>query len=366
LTLTHRSKVIFTGALVLFVAISILMLAEGIVRVRQKVKYGFTEDIGTIYRIEPSSGLKLPIANKTMGGIKINSLGFRSPELISPKPDTIVRLDFLGGSTTFCAEASSNEHTWPHLVWEQVKKAKPNQQFDYLNAAVPGYTVKTSLKNLQKRVKYLDPDVIIIYHATNDLAADSRLFAVKQGLYQNAEKNRDLVSKYSLLLSLVKKNLLIRKRQEQAVDDLKLEFEPRELSAGFKKRLRRLVEESQKFAKLVAVVTFSHQIRREQDRAIQLKAANTALYYMPYMNIDGLLAGYEEYNKIIRAVTEDTGALLIEGEMDIPGNDTYFYDSVHFTDAGSVLMARRVSRALLGSAEFNAILKQKGELSASR
>jgi len=69
-----------------------------------------------------------------------------------------------------------------------------------------------------------------------------------------------------------------------------------------------------------------------------------------------LLASYERYNQIIGEVARETGALLIEGENDIPGTPAYFTDSVHFNDEGSKAMADRVSRALATNPAFRKIL----------
>ncbi len=361
----HLGKVILTTFLGLVVAVTFAVLAEGIVRVRQWIKYERTGTIDEIYQTDSSLSLRVPIANEVQGGIRINSLGFRGPELENSNPDSVVRLAFLGASTTFCAEVSSNELTWPHLVWKKLKESLPAINIDYVNAAVPGYTVNSSMKNLRYRVEPLKPDVIIIYHTTNDLSMDSRALAGEQGIYQSSDNKQSWISKYSLLWFLTEKNLKIRMLQKDAIGKTKLKFDPQQLSRDFKRRLTELIKESQNVARLVVVVTFSHKLRREQSPQEQLKAANTALYYMPFMSTEGLLSGYEEYNRVIREVAKERGAALIEEEMSIPGDDAHFYDSVHFTDRGSKLMAKRVSDTVLESAEFREIIQSKMMRSAN-
>ena len=70
---------------------------------------------------------------------------------------------------------------------------------------------------------------------------------------------------------------------------------------------------------------------------------------MPYMTTEGLLAGFDEYNRIIREIAHQQGIVLIEGELEIPGDGEHFVDSLHFSDKGSRAMARRVVRAIVGS-----------------
>src|SRR5690242_19221609 len=302
------------------------------VRVRQWTRYGSMRSVEDTFTFDPVARLRVPIAGKTTGSIRINSLGFRSPELAVPKPIGVVRLAFLGGSTTYCAEVSSNEMTWPHLVWQSLSAALPESRLDYINAGVPGFSVEHLLLNLEKRVRPLAPDVIVIYEATNDFSSDSRELAIGQGLVDRGSPFRESwLSKYSLLWFLLVRNLTIW-RLQAAVQDT---------------------------APVVAVAGFSARLRRAEAPDTQREAAITALYYMPYMTLDGLISGYEEYNRVIREVALHTGALYIGGEDSIPPDSAHYTDSVHFTDAGSRAMARRVSEALLGGSAFRRLLGRK-------
>lgn len=77
---------------------------------------------------------------------------------------------------------------------------------------------------------------------------------------------------------------------------------------------------------------------------------------MPFVTPKLLIEGHERYNQIVREVAGETGALLIEGENEIPGDPIHFTDTHHFTDAGSRKMAERVSRALIASPELKKLL----------
>ena len=76
---------------------------------------------------------------------------------------------------------------------------------------------------------------------------------------------------------------------------------------------------------------------------------------MPFITPRLLIEGYARYNQIVREVAAETGALLIEGENEIPGDPAHFTDAVHFTDAGSKVMAERVSRVLRASPALEVI-----------
>lgn len=334
-----------------------LLTIEGAVRIRHYVKYGSTKNTLYSTTFDTASGLVIPIPSQKTRTTQTNSMGFRSPELPAAKSNSTIRLAFLGASTTFCAEASSNEATWPHLVWKSLQETYPDVQFDYVNGGVPGYSLENSLRNLTCRIAPLEPDVIIIYHAVNDLSRDSREFAERKGLYRGSVDKPGLLGRWLLTWFLIEKNLQIWARQHRAMEGSKgLVLNPQTLSRGFHTRLQELVLAAQRFAPVVAVATFSQRLRRHQSPEEQIRASNTHLYYMPHMRIEALLSAFEEYNRVICQVAAETEAILIGGEETIPGDNRFFNDSVHFNDAGCELMARRITKALLASQDLQRLL----------
>jgi hypothetical protein len=91
------------------ILIILTVLAEGAARVQQYVRFGYLWDVEETYMHEPDSGLRVPIPNAELGPIKINSAGFRGPEIAQPKAPGQIGVAFLGASTTYCAEVSGNE-----------------------------------------------------------------------------------------------------------------------------------------------------------------------------------------------------------------------------------------------------------------
>ena len=109
----------------------------------------------------------------------------------------------------------------------------------------------------------------------------------------------------------------------------------------------------------MAVATFSHQARADQPSEVRREACRSSLYYMPYLTPDDVLLLFAEYNRVIREVAAEEGALLIGGEDAIPGDSVHFNDSVHFKDPGARKMAERVSTALAESPDFRALVERK-------
>jgi lysophospholipase L1-like esterase len=337
-------------------------LAEVGLRIRHFIRFGGNFwGIDDTYTTDAASGMRIPIPGGQFGPITINSFGFRSPEIEKVKPPSKLRIAFLGGSTTYCAEVSSNEMTWPYLVWKALHERWPTLDLDYINAGVPGYTTETLLHSLQARVSQFQPDVIVIYEATNDLSANSYDLAREQGVVQaRQEETIGWLGRHSLLVYLIGKNLEVQRQQWRAESRVsKISLDMARLDAMFRRDYTNLVEASKIVAPLVITVTFSARIRPEQSAEDRHAAAITSLYYMPYMRIDDLITAFDSYNQVIREVAEGHGAILIGDEYSIPGDALHYVDSVHFKDAGSILMARRVAQALIASPAVQAYVASK-------
>jgi lysophospholipase L1-like esterase len=246
--------------------------------------------------------------------------------------------------------------TWPDLVVQRLRHDYPGTRFDYVNGGVAGYKTSESLANLRHRVGPLSPDVIIIYHATNDLASEVSRLATAEGL--DSQKRQDWLEQHSLAWHLIKKNALIAYRSHQAEERRdRLQLEEKHFSLGFEERLSQLIVESKKRANLVAIATFSYKVRQDQTPEVKAKNAEIAIFYMPSLTPESLLFGYQEFNRVIDKLALDHDLVLVQGELDIPADDQHFADTFHFRDLGNRKMAERVSSALASSPEFVRLVK---------
>jgi lysophospholipase L1-like esterase len=356
---TRRLRVLMVTATIITIVL-LFVAAEVAVRVRQYVKYGSVARLEEQYTLDQKLQLRVPVAGFSSPRLSINSRGFRGGEISVPKPAGTLRVAFLGASTTYCAEVSSNEDVWTFQVIEALKRAFPGAAFDEVNAGVPGYTMDSILKNLELRVVPLQPDIIVIYEAANNLSGEMRQLAAQRGIIGDEPVDvSSWPSRYSLLWYLVEKNLRVMRAQQTARGEgARLVVDPKTLGAGYRDGLLRVVRSAQQHAKMVALATFSIQPRREQSLDQKMKASASALFYMPFLHPDTIIGAYERYNEIARDVARQTGALLIEGENSIPGDAIHFNDSVHFTDAGSKVMADRIGSALAASPRLQQLLSK--------
>lgn len=97
-----------------------------------------------------------------------NRLGYRGDPIPQPKPAGEFRIACLGGSTTYGGGVNDPRLAYP----AQLERALHSQGYSHvrvINAGAHGWASHESLVNLEFRVLDLDPDLVIIYHAVNDL-----------------------------------------------------------------------------------------------------------------------------------------------------------------------------------------------------
>jgi len=80
----------------------------------------------------------------------------------------------------------------------------------------PAIRRPSPIKNLETRVASVDPDVIVIYHGTNDLSGDTRQMAKSLGIWQGRVVNPSRLGDLSTLWFLLEKNWTVMKRQGEA------------------------------------------------------------------------------------------------------------------------------------------------------
>ena len=344
-----QRKLLYLGVIVALA----LVAGECGLRVRQWIRFGSpaTGVRSQMLTYDPAADLYVPKPGYEAKGarihVKINSLGFRGNEFTREKPSNTIRIVAMGASTTFCAEVSSNERTWPHRLQEKLQAAYPSVRVEVINAAVAGYTSTENLKNLQSRVLPLDPDLVIYYEANNEIVHDTRELAVRQGLLApDAGAQSSFVttlSSYSLLFDLVHKNLAIMTRGRSAPGRT-IDQVPADLTAHFIGALDQMRAMLAKKNAPLVLSTFLSKYRRGQDRQTQIANADVAFYYMPWMSIDGMLNAMDVYNQAILDDAAREHSPVVDDREAIPADARHYADCMHLLDDGAEAMADRFYR----------------------
>lgn len=305
---------------------------------------------------DENSNLRLPYPSQTLGKVRINNHGFRGPDIAKEKPKQTLRFAFLGSSTTYDAYVDEKDN-WPEQTIQNLRQEIKGCQLEYINAGLPGFSTEHMESYWETKVEKFNIDVVILL--PGDMTSDLQRNAKKEGYNSGQHINKSWLSNYSLLYEKIEKNIKVIKAQRSAfAKEGKYNPDISSLSIDFGYRLKKAIETLISDGVFVAVPTISSHVRKNMTQREQIFAANSALFYMPYISIPTLIHAQDKYNEVIRETIKVTDALLIDNEDIIPSDNIHFADSRHFFAKGSVLMGKRISEALLSSNKFETIISQ--------
>jgi hypothetical protein len=104
---------------------------------------------------------------------RINSLGFRDRKEYSlDKPPNTFRILVLGDSVTF-GHGTLDDTTYPYLLEQQLRKWRPDVNWEVWNLGVPGYNTGQELAYLEEIGPRARPDLVIVGFYPNDFSGDN-------------------------------------------------------------------------------------------------------------------------------------------------------------------------------------------------
>ncbi len=117
----------------------------------------------------PKPNFHTPVEQRERVDYRHNSLGFHGPEITLEKPAGTYRILCLGGSSTYCQTESTTEAGWPRRLEVLLDQEGLGFDVEVVNGGCQGYSTFESLSNLCFRGLDLDPDLVLVYHAINDM-----------------------------------------------------------------------------------------------------------------------------------------------------------------------------------------------------
>ena len=285
-----------------------------------------------------------------------NSLGFRGKETTWEKPPGVYRIVCLGGSSTYGFGPTTDETNWPSLLERRLHGAIGGRAVEVINLGAQGYSTFESLIQLSLRGVDLQPDLVLVYHAINDMRC-----ALYPGVVRDNTHWRSVwpVDRKAPSEQLLERSGIYRVWRRYATDWAKerqnlggyviVDFgrhgaseltQPTDLNLGFQNFERNL-------RSIVAVA-------RGHGAEVMLLTQSTRLIDFDRFESAQLeRAGFERMTDIIRSVAEeldthfvDTRSVL-EPEADrrraAEGHDGLFTDTVHLTDRGCMILASLIA-----------------------
>ena len=111
--------------------------------------------------------------------VRTNAHGCRGPDLLVPKPDDVFRILLLGDSVTF-GWGVEDEVTFARRLETEWNAGGHATRLEVVNTALPKYDTNQEAATLRELGLSLQPDLVLLFYVTNDLAEPSR--DIVQGL----------------------------------------------------------------------------------------------------------------------------------------------------------------------------------------
>lgn len=273
----------------------------------------------------------------------VNSTGFRGRELEIPKPRGTLRVACLGGSTTFTTNVN-NQTTYPVQLEAVLRQRAPELRVEVLNAGIPGYTTAESFMNLAMKVLDYEPDLVVVYHAINDVRPRAYAgYRADYGHFRRVWVEEDMAGSWALrqadhsvLFRVLRLCLTDYQTQTSLYYWVTNEYDhpatdPIELGEanldGFKANLGAIADVCQ--ARGIGVLFVSQCRNLAVTRGAQGEP-------------------FRRHNKATEEVAAERGLPFCDAALDFPQETTFRpTDPVHMTGPGARELARRVAAAIV-------------------
>jgi lysophospholipase L1-like esterase len=294
-----------------------------------------------------------------LAGKRINSQGFVStPELSLKKPRGTIRIAFLGGSAVAGTGITlTDEETWPWRVAERLRERTGSGGIEFINAALSGYTTFESYGRLWSRLRFYQPDIVVVCHAWNEMyyfdhADDMRTWRrLRDGSWGFHRTPGNWASREPLWVDRLiwPSQLLTRVRLVLTrPDEAERSARKRELTTDFDTS---------------GVDIFRTNLRLFRDSAPAL-GAQVFVAKQPTLIVDGLPASERErcryhyhgfdhdthvdaFRRLYAVIDEEIAPDRVIDLTSLSGVPEYFEDHIHPTPRGSEKIAEVVADALL-------------------
>lgn len=301
-------------------------------------------------------------------GKHINRWGFRGEDIELAKPAGSFRIFYLGGSTVFCARAEW-EDSHPRILEKKLRAHYPDRRIEVQNAAMEWHSTQHSLVKLQTKVEDFQPNLVILYHAMNDLYRSlshpryslgayrrdySHFYGPLEGMVNAYRSSRVPIKLVSLsgAYSHLERHLLtkwfsdFRRREMASFVDVN-QWESLE---SYERNLRNIAGYlSRKGVGLVlASQPYLYKAKPNPQEESQMEIpARILIVDGRRISMESIVRGMEMFNDTSRRIADELGVDYIDLEGIVPKETSYFYDGIHYTTKGNALVGGRMAEFLI-------------------
>lgn len=290
--------------------------------------------------------------------LRIDNDGFIVPSKKYAHPD--MSIVFLGGSTTECRYVAE-EHRFPYLagvLLEQQTGIKINSY----NAARSGNHSLHSLDILLNKIFPLKPDIVVMLHNINDLVV-----LLYESSYWNPKSSKPVIfdinkeidanffriirDKYIPNLAAAMHNFdkslrsLMKSRKKSRDEFAKIRgkrliFDKSAIVEQFEMNLQSFISLCKARNIIPVLMTMPSRFKEKPDKIILNTFNNVTLEYSQFREL------FDQFNSSILKKAHENNIMVIDLSQEIPQENEFMCDIVHYTDTGARRIAGIISDRL--------------------
>ncbi len=291
--------------------------------------------------------------------LRTDKNGFIIPSERYSHPD--ISLAFVGGSTTVC-HCVDEDLRFPYLAGVLLEKNLGIKINSY-NAARTGNDSLHTINILVNKIIPLNPKIVLMMHNINDLtillyersywnnnSSRSTLIDINKELtlknYLRITRDR-IIPNISTQIRIMSNHIkeLLRAKHDDEFADIRgkaITINKAEIIGQFEMNLQTFISICQARKIVPVLMTMPSRLTEHPDQLISLlfKRVQTSVSYQDFKSL------FDAFNDSIRKKAKENHILLIDLAREIPQEKEYMYDTVHYTEYGSVKIAHLVSEQL--------------------
>lgn len=297
--------------------------------------------------------------------LHINSWGFRGEEIEMTKPLHTYRIFVIGGSTVFSSRVGF-EQSWPRLVEKELRRLHPALNIEVQNAGMHWHTSQHSLMKFLFNIQDFDPDLVIVFHAINDLYRSCLSERWTNGPFRNDYSHylgpvAPMVREYfkqtdaPRILTLVRISEFLRRHW---FADLR-HSPTREPAAGlaevsvndwpslrvFERNMNSMAVLAESLGVELIMASQAYLYRddlSEIERKHLWFPAKMCGIHGTQPDISSMIRAMEAFNETSKRVADSNNVAFVDLEKSVPKSLEYLIDDVHLTEAGNRVVAEQI------------------------
>ena len=297
--------------------------------------------------------------------LPVNTHGFRGEDISKIKPNNTFRIFLIGGSSIL-SERVAFDHSHARCLEKSLRAYYPDRRIEVQNAGGNWHTSEHTLIKYLFHIKDFSPDMIIVWHAINDMHYSfvppeysrgsfesdySHFYGALSNMVFDRFVKQDLPFPITINLKIFTAakgfcwNVLYSDFREQPPKPHPGRVTALPSLASFNRNMKSLAKITNHDGVKLVLASQPTLFRPGLGKQERLSIWFPHSFIDPnniYPDMDSMIAGIRAFNETTKRIAGEYGIPFIDLASKIPRTREYFFDDCHYTIKGNALIAQEL------------------------